>query len=117
MKKLNLLLVILFITYNGYAHDNNDESHEVSDSIEILSSGVKTDNLVNVTTIGMVCDFCAQAIEKVFMKRQEVKGIKIDLNNQKVVIFLKQNILLDDSVIRKLFEDAGYGVETIDKSI
>ena len=38
----------------------------------------------------MVCDFCAQAIEKVFMKREEVQGINVDLDNQKVVIYLKK---------------------------
>ena len=57
------------------------------------------------------------AIEKVFMKREEVQGIKIDLNNQNVILFLKQNSFLDDNVILKLFENAGYGVEKIDKSI
>ena len=51
------------------------------------------------------------------MKRQEVQGIKIDLNNQKLVLFLKQNSQLDDTLILKLFENAGYGVEKIDKSI
>ena len=75
------------------------------------------DQIAYVNVNGMVCDFCAQSIEKVFMKRQEVQGIKIDLNNQKVVLFLKQNSLLDDTLILKLFENAGYGVEKIDKSI
>lgn len=117
MKILYLFLGILFINLNGYAHENSEENHEVTDSAEILSSGIKSDNLVNVATVGMVCDFCAQAIEKVFMKRQEVQGIKIDLNNQKVVLFLKNDVSLDDTLILKLFEDAGYGVEKIDKSI
>jgi copper chaperone CopZ len=117
MNILYLFLSILFISIKGYAHDNSEKNHEVTDSAEILSSGVKSDNLVNVATVGMVCDFCAQAIEKVFMKRQEVQGIKIDLNNQKVILFLKKDVILDDALILKLFEDAGYGVEKIDKSI
>ena len=40
-----------------------------------LSSGLKSENIIDVATNGMVCDFCAQAIEKVFMNREEVQGI------------------------------------------
>ena len=65
MKVLYILLSTLFITYNGYSHDDNKENHELADSAEIISSGVKSNNLINIATIGMVCDFCAQAIEKV----------------------------------------------------
>ncbi len=117
MKILYILFMTLFIVTKGFSHDSDKAKHEATDSTEILSSGVKSDNFINVATIGMVCDFCAQAIEKVFMKRQEVQGIKVDLNNQKVILFLKQDSLLNDAVILKLFEDAGYGVEKIEKSI
>ena len=34
----------------------------------------------------MVCDFCAQAIQKVFLKKEEVAGITVDLDNQNVVL-------------------------------
>ena len=117
MKILFILLATIFIANKGFSHEENKKNHKVTDQAEILSSGVKSNNFINVATIGMVCDFCAQAIEKVFMKRQEVQGIKIDLNNQKVVLFLKTNSLLNDEVILKLFEDAGYGVERIDKRV
>ena len=117
MKILFILLAIILISSKGYSHEKNKETHVVTDTSAIISSGVKSNNFINVATIGMVCDFCAQAIEKVFMKRQEVQGIKIDLNNQKVILFLKQNSILDNKVILDLFEDAGYGVEKIEKSI
>tara|TARA_A100000164_G_C21747079_1_gene695174 strand:- start:205 stop:558 length:354 start_codon:yes stop_codon:yes gene_type:complete len=117
MRTLYILLLTLFILNKGFSHDDNNKSHEVVDSAEILSSGITSNNMISVATIGMVCDFCAQAIEKVFMNRQEVQGIKIDLNNQKVVLFLVKNSILDDNTILKLFENAGYGVEKINKSI
>ena len=117
MKILYILLVAIFIVNKAFSHDNKEANHEVTESSEILSSGTKSAHLINVATIGMVCDFCAQAIEKVFMKREEIQGIKIDLNNQKVVLFIKEGYLLSDAVILKLFENAGYGVDEIDKSI
>ena len=47
----------------------------------------------------MVCDFCAQSIEKVFMKRIEVKGINVDLEDQKVVIYLEKETDIEDTTI------------------
>ena len=117
MKILYLLFTTLIIINNISAHDNNKKKHEVKETSEVISSGVKSDRIIDVSTIGMVCDFCAQSIEKVFMKRDEVQGIKIDLNNQKIIIFLKQELTLEENVILKLFEDAGYGVENITKNI
>ena len=117
MKSISILIITLFFINYNYAHDKNKKNHEVIESSQIITSGIKTDNIVNVSTIGMVCDFCAQAIEKVFMKRNEVNGINIDLNNQKVVIFLKKDFIIEDEIILKLFEDAGYNVEDISKSI
>ena len=60
----------------------------------------------------MVCDFCAQSIEKVFMKRNEVKGINVNLEDQKVVIYLQEKTDIKDNTISSIFEDAGYTVET-----
>ena len=81
-----------------------------------LSSGIKSENIIDVAANGMVCDFCAQAIEKVFMKKAEVQGINVDLDNQKVVIYLKENAVIEDAEIVKLFEDSGYGVDNINKT-
>ena len=115
--KLILLVIILFNVTYTFAHDKEKIDHKVVDQSEMLSSGKISNNIVDVTTVGMVCDFCAQSIEKVFMKRQEVQGIKIDLNNQKVIIFLTTEAMLNDTIIYKLFEDAGYGVDKIDRNI
>ena len=64
----------------------------------------------------MVCDFCAQSIEKVFMKRIEVKGINVNLENQKVVIYLEKETDIEDTTISTIFEDAGYTVEKIKRN-
>ena len=76
-----------------------------------------TDSQVAVVSVqGMVCDFCAQSIEKVFMKRIEVKGINVDLEDQKVVIYLEKETDIEDTTISTIFEDAGYTVETINRN-
>ena len=118
---ISLITISIFslINYIALSHDKNKEAemhHEDVVKATELSSGLKSENIIDVATNGMVCDFCAQAIEKVFMKRKEVQGINVDLNNQRVVIYLKENVSIEDTEIIKLFEESGYGVEKIKRT-
>jgi copper chaperone CopZ len=122
MKKILFSLIVLVaLNSASYASNCNNGDHTAGHSHEDdkatgLSSGIKSENIIDVATNGMVCDFCAQAIEKVFMKREEVQGINVDLDNQKVVIYLKDNTSIEDTEIVKLFEDSGYGVDKINRT-
>ena len=118
---LSLITISIFslINYIALSHDNNNEAEmQREDVIKAteLSSGLKSENIIDVATNGMVCDFCAQAIEKVFMNREEVQGINVDLNNQRVVIYLKNDLSIEDTEIINLFEEAGYNVDKIDRT-
>ena len=70
---------------------------------------------VNVTVNGLVCDFCARALEKVFSKRKEVDSINVDLDNALVQIFVKQDESIDDETLTKLITDSGYNVTKIER--
>ena len=50
------------------------------------------------------------------MKRIEVKGINVNLGDQKVVIYLEKETDIEDDTISTIFEDAGYTVETINRN-
>ena len=69
----------------------------------------------NVTTTvkvnGMVCDFCAQALEAVFKKQETVQDIRVDLDAGEVVIH--STVALDDQLVTKLIQDSGYDVVEI----
>jgi cation transport ATPase len=71
--------------------------------------------LLTVAVEGMVCDFCAQAIQKVFLKKEEVAGITVDLDNQNVIIALKEDTNITDNIIEDLFINAGYNVSEINR--
>lgn len=68
---------------------------------------------VDVKINGLVCDFCAQAMEKVFGKQDEVADISVDLDTKIVTINMKDGQNMDDAVITKLITDSGYNVEEI----
>ncbi len=68
---------------------------------------------VDVKINGLVCDFCAQAMEKVFGKQDEVADISVDLDTKIVTINMKDGQNMDDDFITKLITDSGYNVEEI----
>lgn len=68
---------------------------------------------ITVKVYGLVCDFCAQAIEKVFMKQEAVEGITVDLDNFLVTIDLKDGQTIDDDTVTRLITDSGYTVNEI----
>ena len=114
MRIILISLSLFFLT--SFSIATSSSSKEISTEKESgLYSGEITKNIINITVNGMVCDFCAQSIEKVFMKRDEVKGINIRLEEQEVVIYLKKEVYIQDEVIRAMFEDAGYSVENINR--
>ncbi len=70
-------------------------------------------NTVNMKVNGLVCDFCAQALDKVFSKRDEVAGIKVDLDGGLITVQMKDGQALDDAALTKLVVDSGYNVVSI----
>jgi mercuric ion binding protein len=70
--------------------------------------------IIKATVNGMVCGFCATAIEKTFRKQPEVKAINVDLNNRLVTITTKDDQALNDAKITQLLKNSGYSVVNID---
>jgi copper chaperone CopZ len=64
---------------------------------------------------GMVCDFCAQSLTKVFSKKNSVESIDVDLDKSTVNVTLKEGQPLNDDEIKKLIEWGGYDLISIDR--
>ena len=72
---------------------------------------IAADALVSVN--GLVCDFCAQSIEKSFRRHAEVNDVRVDLTAKLVSIDFKPNATLDDAAIRRIITNAGFTVTAI----
>lgn len=68
---------------------------------------------VSVSVNGLVCDFCAQAIDRSFRRRSEVSSVRVDLTARVVTIDFRPNQNLDDNTIRDIITRAGYAVTDI----
>lgn len=62
---------------------------------------------------GLVCDFCARALEKVFAKEDAVESIQVDMDSKVITIHFNEGQSLADEVISKLIIDSGYDVRGI----
>ena len=77
-------------THEGY-HRNDilvdgTELQLDSDRFQNFVDGLNNSQIAVVSVKGMVCDFCARGIEKIFMKDAAVKKIDVDLTKGKVLI-------------------------------
>ena len=121
MKKINILAlstVLFFVSTLALANEKDHSNHDHTENkqIEIHAGSIDPNGtLMTVAVEGMVCDFCAQAIERVFMKREEVAGITINLDDQNVIISLKSEKDIENTTIEELFLNAGYNVQTINR--
>lgn len=63
--------------------------------------------------LGVVCDFCATAMNKIFGKREEVAAIYVDLDTKALSIVTHEQGSLSDEDIGALAEQAGYRVAAV----
>ena len=68
---------------------------------------------INVFVNGLVCDFCARSIEKIFKKDESVSNIEVNLEKMLITIYVNENKILNDKTIKKLINDSGYDVMEI----
>ena len=65
-------------------------------------------NDIIITVNGMVCDFCAQSVLKVFEEYDAATGIDINMDAATVIVHLKPGQELTDEEINKAITYAGY---------
>lgn len=83
---------------------------QTTDSQPALKSEVMTAK-VN----GMVCDFCAQAVTKVFHKQDGVTDVIVDLDKSEIIVTMAAGKSLDDKTIKSLIRKSGYSLVDISR--
>lgn len=120
MKILFQASMIVFLFFSSLTlaeHSEHTHEHEELPKTKQVdgTSGADCKNVIDVRVNGLVCDFCARALEKVFGRRDDVLGIDVDLNNGKVSIAMKDGFSIDNDTLTKLIMDSGYNVVEINK--
>ena len=82
---------------------------------KIKSQNRIENEVLNISVNGLVCDFCARSIEKLFSKKESVKSINVNLKDMIITINLKKGKNLNDNIIRQVINDSGYDVTEINR--
>ena len=82
---------------------------------EIKSQNKIENQILKISVNGLVCDFCARSIEKLFRKKESVKSINVDLENMLITIYLKKGKNINNIIVTQLIKDSGYDVTEINR--
>lgn len=82
-------------------------------SLMIIASPAFAKPVIDVSVNGMVCDFCATAIQKVLDENENVENVEISLDDAMVVITMKDGTNISDEEIEKAIFYAGYDLVEI----
>lgn len=78
-------------------------------------SAAETGETVVAKVNGMVCDFCAQAVTKVFGREDAVESVDVDLDNGEIKVAMKPGKTLDDAKIESLVRKSGYALVAVER--
>ena len=78
--------------------------------LSMNSFALHSNGTVYADVNGLVCDFCARAIGKVFKKEKAVESIDVNLDDKVITIHFSEGQVLEDEKIIKLINDSGYDV-------
>ena len=67
--------------------------------------------------LGVVCDFCATAMNKIFGGREEVAAVYVDLDTKALNLVIKAGQSLDDETIGALAIQAGYRIAQVHRRV
>ena len=82
---------------------------------KIKSQNKIENEVLSISVNGLVCDFCARSIEKIFSKKESVKSINVNLEEMLITINLKKGKFLNDDIIRQVIRDSGYDIKEINR--
>ena len=84
-----------------------------ADPPEIAAALASGGARIEVEVLGMVCDFCATALQKNFERRAEVGAVQVDLDTIRLTLVLAPGAALDDAAINDLVTRSGYRAAAI----
>lgn len=71
--------------------------------------------MMTVHVKGMVCDFCARAVNKVFGKEEAVKGVHVDLDSGEIHVSMKPGMSMTDERVEELVTKSGYSLVSVER--
>ncbi|MEK9623408.1 MAG: hypothetical protein VW103_02550 [Halieaceae bacterium] len=99
----------------GASHDGHAATSEaiLTRTEDIESALAEGGEPIVADVLGVVCDFCAVAMNKIFGKREEVAAIYVDLDTKALSLVLVPGASLTHETIAELAVQAGYRIADV----
>lgn len=104
MKK-HILVILTFFALLAMGLTSPLQAEQVD---EVTTEQVATKPMIVAKVNGLVCDFCAQALKKVFKKQDAVASLDVNMDKGEVSIILKPGKNLAEKTLKTLITDSGY---------
>ncbi|GAB5459155.1 MAG: hypothetical protein Hens3KO_21850 [Henriciella sp.] len=108
MTKINVILGAIALTLSTPLAVAESETTETA---------MAETTMLTVNVKGMVCDFCARAVTKVFSKNDAVDGVHVDLDNGEIHVDLKPGMSLSDDDVETLVKKSGYAMVSVTREV
>ena len=99
--------------HKGHDHGEMNMAATITQTDEVAAALAAGGAPVVVDVLGVVCDFCATAMNKIFGKRDEVAAVYVDLDKKTLSLVIGEGEALTDKQIEKLAKKAGYRIAAI----
>ena len=106
MKHIKLALAAASLAFAAPVATAQDTASETA---------ISAQTLVTAKVNGMVCDFCARAVTKVFGKQDAVENVHVDLDKGEIHVTLKAGADLSDETVADLVKKSGYDLVSIER--
>jgi len=99
--------------------EHTDHGHQnasnivISRNADIDAALAQGGTSIVVQVLGVVCDFCAKAMNKTFGRRDDVAAVYVDLDTKTLNLVLTKNSTMDDSEIKHVVRRSGYKTKVI----
>ena len=112
-------------THEHHDHQATDTDHATHDDHQVAGGPVltRTEDIesaladggepIVADVLGVVCDFCALAMNKIFGKREEVAAIYVDLDTKALSLVLVPGASMSDQTVADLAVQAGYRIADV----
>lgn len=101
------------MTAASEAESNDGSAVMMSKTPELEAALAAGGTPIVAEVLGVVCDFCATAMNKVFGAREEVAAVYVDLDTKALNLVLKAGSDLDNATIESLAVQAGYRIAAV----
>ena len=99
--------------HEGHDHGAMSMAATITQTDDVAAALAAGGAPVVVDVLGVVCDFCATAMNKIFGKRDEVAAVYVDLDKKTLSLVIGEGDALSDKQIEKLAKKAGYRIAAI----